>query len=106
MKLYKHEDVDKYLENDWILEWIKQYEKEEEKAIRTHQWMLEMENKRAIYADVYGDILRADIDLNAEVLDVGGGYNALTKLLANNCRYTLVDFMAHGRKCSWSIPGG
>mgnify|MGYP001102816335 FL=1 len=106
MKIYKHEDVEKYLENDWILEWIKQYEKEEEKAIRTHQWMLEMENKRAIYADVYGDILRADIDLNKEVLDVVGGYNALTKLLANNCRYTLIDFMAHGGKAYLECSGG
>ena len=30
------------------------------------------------------------------VLDVGGGYNSLTKVLAKNSEYTLMDFMAHG----------
>lgn len=27
---------------------------------------------------------------------LGGGYTSLTKVLAQNCEYTLLDFMAHG----------
>lgn len=98
MKIYKYEDVEKYLENDWILEKIKQNECDEEKEIRTHKWISQMENKRAIYEDVYGDILCADAKSCKKVLDVGGGYNALTQILAKNSQYTLVDFLAHGGK--------
>ncbi len=106
MKIYKHDDLERYLENDWILVWLKQNEQEHEKEIRTHQWMMEMENKRAIYADVYGDILRGDMASDKRVLDVGGGYNALTKILMRNSRYTLVDFMAHGGKEGLYKMGG
>lgn len=69
MKIYKNDDLERYLENDWILTWLKQNEQEYEKEIRTHQWMMEMENKRAIYADVYGDILRGDMGSDKRVLD-------------------------------------
>ncbi len=106
MKIYKNDDLERYLENDWILTWLKQNEQEYEKEIRTHQWMMEMENKRAIYADVYGDILRGDMGSDKRVLDVGGGYNALTKILMRNSRYTLVDFMAHGGKEGLYKMGG
>ena len=57
-----------------------------------------MDNKRMIYADVYGDILRNELGKNTRVLDVGGGVNALSKHLAANCRYSLLDFLAHGGK--------
>ena len=72
MKIYTQDDVDNYMKNDWILEEIKKNECNEEKEIRTHQWMLQMENKRAIYADVYGDILRVNEKRRKRVLDVGG----------------------------------
>lgn len=106
MKIYKQDDVKKYLQNDWILAWLEQNEQAYEKEIRTHQWMMEMENKRAIYAEVYGDILRGDVEPDKTVLDVGGGYNALTKVLARNSRYTLVEFMAHGGKDGLYKMGG
>lgn len=48
-----------------------------------------------IYADVYGDILQGKTK-DMTVLDVGGGYNALTKVLAKNTNYYLLDFLAHG----------
>lgn len=54
-----------------------------------------MDNKRMIYADVYGDILKGD-HRGKKVLDVGGGYNALTKKLAESSEYYLLDYMAHG----------
>ncbi len=96
MKTYQKEELLKYVKNDWILEMLHKEESIEEKEIRTNLWMKTMENKRMIYADVYGDILR-----NAQakrVLDVGGGYCALTKVLARNVDYILLDFLAHGGK--------
>lgn len=94
MKTYTKTDLEEYLKNDWILNLIKQNSNEKEKEIRTNQWMLDMDNKRLIYADVYGDILKAET--MKKVLDVGGGYNSLTKVLAAHSQYTLLDFMAHG----------
>ena len=95
MKIYQEHDLKEYIKNDWILKLLIENMNEQEKSIRTNQWMLEMENKRAIYADVYGDIL-INKNENMSVLDIGGGVNALTKMLAGNSCYTLVDFLAHG----------
>ena len=33
---------------------------------------------------------------DTKILDIGGGYSSLTKVLAANSDYTLLDFMAHG----------
>lgn len=95
MKMYTKELLDEYLKDDWILELIK-CEKNEFSMVRTNKWLEEIEAKRMIYADIYGDILRGEN--NVKVLDVGGGVNVLTKKLACNCDYTLLDFLAHGGK--------
>ena len=98
MITYHDEDLRKYLENDWILKILEESMTDDERSIRTNKWLYEMDNKRMIYADVYGDILREKISDNLRVLDVGGGVTALTKHLAKNSRYTLLDFLAHGGK--------
>lgn len=94
MKTYTNSDLEKYLKNDWIIDLINCHINEREKDIRTNQWLINMDNKRMIYADVYGDLLRDKS--TKKVLDVGGGYNSLTKLLSAHSQYTLLDFMAHG----------
>lgn len=102
MKFYKQADLDKYIKNDYILDMLKKYELPDEKNIRTEKWLVEMDNKRLIYADVYGDLL-LNKNKKLKVLDVGGGYNALTKILAENNNYTLLDFLAHD---DFILPGG
>ena len=94
MKIYTRADLQTYLQNDWIMDMLMENLEEAEREIRTNQWLMEMENKRLIYSDVYGDLLRTKSDL--KVLDVGGGYNSLTKVLVAHTQYTLLDFMAHG----------
>lgn len=94
MKTYTATDLRQYLKNDWIMELMRQNDKEQEQGIRTNQWLMNMDNKRLIYADVYGDILQEKT--SRKILDVGGGYNSLTKVLASHSHYTLLDFMAHG----------
>lgn len=94
MKTYTEADLKEYLENDWIMELIRQNGNEQEQEIRTNQWLMSMDNKRLIYADVYGDILQEKT--SRRILEVGGGYNSLTKVLASHSQYTLLDFMAHG----------
>lgn len=106
MKIYGREEIKKYLEDDWILNQLKQYENNKDVEIRTHKWLLEMENKRAIYADVYGDILRNSKKEQKSILDVGGGVSALTRPLAEKSCYTLIDFLAHGGKNLLELNGG
>lgn len=98
---YNNEMLEKYLLNDWILDLIQKNMSIEEASIRTNKWLLEMDNKRMIYADVYGDVLKAEnngTQTKKSVLDVGGGVSTLTKILAKNSKYTLCDFLAHGGK--------
>lgn len=96
MRTYREKDLEEYVKNDWIMSMLEINMIEEEQKIRTNQWLINMENKRLIYADVYGDILR--MQSSRKVLDVGGGLNSLTKILAANSQYTLLDFLAHGGK--------
>ena len=57
MKTYTKADMAKYNQNDWILKMLREKTVQEETVIRTNKWLQEMDNKRMIYADVYGDIL-------------------------------------------------
>ena len=93
---YNIEMLKKYLENDWILKMINETTNQSETDIRTNKWLVEMDNKRMIYASVYGDILENNNDKEKTVLDIGGGVSALTKILGKKSEYTLCDFLAHG----------
>lgn len=96
MITFRQTELDEYKKDDWILRLIKERSMPDEEKIRTNEWMETMENKRFIYSIVYGDFLVKGH--RKRLLDIGGGYNALTKVLAENCEYTLLDFMAHGGK--------
>lgn len=58
MRTYTNTDLEEYLKNDWIKDFINHHIDDREREIRTNQWLSNMDNKRLIYADVYGDILR------------------------------------------------
>lgn len=96
MKIYNDKDVQEYKCNDWIMEELLHSIEEGEQDIVTNRWLLDDINKRMIYADVYGDILSKRTD--QKILDVGGGINSLTKVLARNSDYELIDILAHGGK--------
>jgi hypothetical protein len=59
----------------------------------TQRWLRDSVPKRLIYADLYGDLL---VDgPRRRVLDVGGGFSSLTRLVATRHDYVLADVMAH-----------
>ncbi|MGI5105992.1 hypothetical protein H0R94_02975 [Treponema socranskii] len=95
MKIYSKNDLSEYMKNDWILDLLNKLEIEQEKDIRTNIWLKEMDNKRMIFSDVYGDFIN-NSNKKIRVLDVGGGYTSVTKELAKNIDYYLCDYMAHG----------
>ncbi len=95
MKIFSKIDLDRYLVDDWIADELEKSVLGGEESIRTNVWLKEMDNKRMIYAAVYGDILNRR-KVGRRVLDVGGGYNSLTRKLAENSDYYLLDYMCHG----------
>lgn len=94
MKIYTQAMLDAYLKNDWILKLLNKEEDVADTEVRTHKWLKEMDNKRLVYSDVYGDLLKDKSDVS--VLDVGGAYTSLTKCMLKNVNYHLLDFIAHG----------
>ena len=96
MITYTNDMLKDYMKNDWVYDLLLKNMISGEEIIKTNKWLIEMDNKRLIYADVYGDILKGKTDPRLKVLDVGGGINSLTKVLAKNTSYYLLDFLAHG----------
>lgn len=99
MVIYTEKMLKQYLENDWILKLLLEAEKDIDRQVRTHQWIKEMDNKRLIFAEVYGDLLRCEKSREEKrkiVLDIGGGYSSLTRKLVSDSDYRLLDFIAHG----------
>lgn len=94
--IYNNNQLQEYLKNDWILAMLKEEENEINKDFRSHVWLTEMDNKRMIYADIYGEYLKNKS--NTRILDVGGGFSSLTSVLLRNSDYTLIDFFAHDEK--------
>lgn len=90
MKGYSAQDLDVYLKRDWVLEELKKYPNDEH--FTSHRWLMEMPAKRMIYADVYGGLFK---EKDKRILDVGGGFCGLSRVLKDSHNYTLVDIMAH-----------
>lgn len=91
--IYNENNLKDYLKNDWILALLKKEEDKWSKNFRSHMWLKEMDNKRMIYASIYGDLLQNKDD--KKILDVGGGFSSLTNVLVRNHNYILLDFFAH-----------
>ena len=58
MKLYTREMLTRYMQDDWILRLLHETEEPIDAQFRMQQWHKEIEAKRMIYADLYGDLYR------------------------------------------------
>jgi hypothetical protein len=81
--------VEVYLRDDWVGAAVSG-----ESGLVVDRWLRESVAKRAVFAALYGDILRSGG--GRRVLDVGGGVSALTPRLGRSCFYVLSDILAHG----------
>jgi len=62
-------------------------------AFTSRKWLDHSLPKRAIYDNLYGDLLK--MKSSKKILDVGGGFCSLSDILVNNHDYHLLDIMAH-----------
>lgn len=90
MKVYSKKDLKEYLKDDWVLERLKKYP--QDTIFASHQWLLDLSEKRLIYADIYGDLFKSR---GKKILDVGGGFCGLSRELIKRHDYTLLDIMTH-----------
>ena len=94
MKIFDQSLLQEYEKEDIILDLIKGQALQKDVGFTSHRWLAESLPKRMIYFHMYGKLLEARC-LPMRIIDVGGGYTALSRLLTANHDYTLLDIMAH-----------
>jgi hypothetical protein len=82
-----------YMNNDWIAAFLSAHEKPTDREFISHRWLLESGPKRLMFDVVYGDIFRSEAPRS--ILDVGGGFSALSRELVRNHHYQLLEINAH-----------
>lgn len=94
MILFTEEMLKEYGQNDHINELLKSSTLPQDQHLSSHKWLMESMSKRMIFESMYGDLLNNTSD-RKKILDVGGGYSSLSRLLLNNHDYSVLDIMAH-----------
>jgi len=94
MLLLQQTMLDEYKRKDVILSLLNSAEQDGDQHFASHQWLLDTLPKRMAFELVYGDLLSQQSS-KPSVLDVGGGFTALSRVLINHCNYTLLDLMVH-----------
>jgi len=84
--------VQRYARTDWLLQALQQGACPTDAELTSQRWLMQDVGKRAVFAALYGDLLRTE---GQRVLDVGGGLSALGRTLSERHDYVLVDVFAH-----------
>jgi hypothetical protein len=91
--IFDKEQLDKYIsDGDIIGNMLDDYTSDI--ILTSHRWLLESLPKRAIYYELYGDLI-LESTKGKKILDVGGGYCSLSNILIKNNDYKLLDLIAH-----------
>jgi hypothetical protein len=85
--------LDAYMQHDAVMQVLGARELPGDDRYTSHRWLKESAPKRLMYQSVYGDILGGKNP--GAVLDVGGGFTALTRVLMQHSDYRLLDINAH-----------
>ena len=80
--------------NDYIADYLALNTDLREQELGWNRWLSESPIKRLIFHDIYGDLL-APSEKKRNILDVGGGVTAFTKVLGDCNNYTLIDMLSH-----------
>ena len=94
MILFDKQLQEEYKKNDTLLSLLNSIEQPEDRQFTSHRWLIESLPKRLIFWHMYSDLLRPTKE-RGKILDVGGGYTALTRLLLQYQDYRTLDIMAH-----------
>ena len=90
MLLFNEPLLEEYGRNDRTLRLLEEARQAGDEAFSSHRWLVDSLPKRMIYWRMYGDLLEGTKG-SRRILDVGGGYCSLTRLLLKHHDYTLLD---------------
>ncbi|HEX9741734.1 MAG TPA: hypothetical protein VGA17_02990 [Nitrospiraceae bacterium] len=90
MVLFNSPLLEQYGLSDHTLRLLEEARQAGDEAFSSHRWLSESLPKRMIYWRMYGDLLGGTQE-SRRILDVGGGYCSLTRLLLKRHAYTLLD---------------
>jgi len=90
---YTQKDLDSYLARDSISSWLAANTTEKEEKLGCNKWLTTTPIKRLIFNDIYANLLGEERGKN--ILDIGGGVTAYTKILGAFHDYTLIDLLSH-----------
>ncbi len=94
MIIFNEELQEEYGKNDVILDLLNSLAQPDDLKFTSHRWLLESLPKRMVYYYMYGDLL-LPTSKPKRILDVGGGYTALSRILLQYQDYHTLDIMAH-----------
>ena len=94
MLIFQESHLKSYLQHDCILNQLNQSEFTIDKSFTSCKWLEDSAPKRLIYYYMYQDLLEKS-NISLKVLDVGGGYSPLTRIIINNHNYKLLEIFAH-----------
>ena len=90
--------LERYLLDDVTTRRLDAASSAEDESLVCQQWLRQTPAKRCIYEKLYGDLFR--LSERRRVLDVGGGLTSLTRQLAHQHDYELVDLLAHDNRAA------
>lgn len=90
---YTKGDLDSYMTNDYISNWLAVSTTQNEQKLGCNKWLTDSPMKRLVFHDIYADLL--DKKNMRNILDIGGGVTAYTKILGDFHEYTLIDMLSH-----------
>ncbi|HWP27392.1 MAG TPA: class I SAM-dependent methyltransferase [Xanthobacteraceae bacterium] len=86
--------LEDYLRHDCIGDLLEKTRVEGIEAFTCERWLRDSAAKRLMYWELYGELLQYGAP-RLRILDVGGGFCALSKILIEKHEYTLVEINAH-----------
>lgn len=98
MKLVTQKLLNEYMQRDSIAELLASNDPGMDAALTCQRWLMDSPVKRFICAELYGDLLQSSEDREKYVVDIGGGLTSLTRRLASQNRYQLIELMAHEKE--------
>lgn len=86
--------LENYEVHDTLNQLLESAAQPDDDRFTSYRWLQESMPKRMIFFHLYGDLLSAETEPRS-ILDVGGGFTPLTRLLVRTHNYCLLDLMAH-----------
>jgi len=83
-----------YSTDDRVARWLSEATQPGDEVFASHRWLRDSLPKRMIHSHLYGDVLEPRCPRRS-ILDVGGGFTALTRRLVLQHDYRLMDILAH-----------